>query len=77
MPFTPDLAGGVFDQSAVYAMTTTFEACCWALKLPHRDNPLTEIFARRVVEIARKAERDPERICGLALLALSGDQRTA
>jgi hypothetical protein len=58
-------------------MMTAFRACCWALKLPHRDRPQTEIVARKVVEIAGKGERDPERICGLVLLALKDDKRTA
>jgi hypothetical protein len=36
-----------------------------------------EIVARKVIEVAGTGERDPLRICGLALLALSEDKRTA
>jgi hypothetical protein len=68
---------GVFDQSAIHAMAAAFEACCRALRLEERIDPITEIVARKVIEVAGTGERDPQRICGLVLLALSEDKRTA
>jgi hypothetical protein len=67
---------GVFDQSAIHAMAAAFEACCRALRLEERTDPITEIVARKVVEVAGTGERDPQRICGLVLLALSEDKHS-
>jgi len=67
----------VFDQLAIDAMAAAFEACCRSLRLENRADPMFEIVARKVIEVAGTGERDPLRICGLALLALSEDKRTA
>jgi hypothetical protein len=45
--------------------------------LDDRFDPITEIVARKVIEVAGTGERNPQRICGLVLLALSEDKRTA
>ena len=68
---------GVFDQSAIHTMVAAFEACCRSLRLADRVDPITEIVARKVIEVAGMGERDPQRICGLVLLALSEDKHTA
>ena len=68
---------GVFDESDIHAMVAAFEACCRALRLVERADSITEIVAREVIEVAGTGERDPQRICGLVLLALSEDKRTA
>ena len=67
---------GVFDPSAIEAMTTAYLAVCESLRLASRTDPLTEIIARKVIEIASTGERDPARIRDLTLLALkeSGDR---
>jgi hypothetical protein len=71
MPLTPYLAEAVFDPKAIEAMTAAFEAVCDSLKLLDRDDPITEIVARKVIEVAGTGERDPERIRELVLLALN------
>jgi hypothetical protein len=68
---------GVFDQSAIHAMAAAFDACCRSLRLEERTDPISENVARKVIEVADTGERDPQRICGLVLLALSEDKRTA
>jgi hypothetical protein len=70
MPLTPFLKEATFDPEAIKAMTTAFEAVCEALKLVIRSDPVTEIVARKVIEVAGTGERDPERIRDLVLLAL-------
>jgi hypothetical protein len=46
--------------------------------LVNRADPITEIVARKIIEIAGMGERDPEPICALALLALNeSDERSA
>jgi hypothetical protein len=76
MPLTPYLTGATFDPQAIEAMTAAFEAVCRSLQLLARSDPLTEIVARKVIEVGGTGERDPERIRELVLLALneSGDR---
>ena len=69
-----DSGEGVFDPSAIHAMAAAFEACCRSLRLEDRADPITEIVARKVIDVAGTGERDPQRICGLVLLALSADK---
>ena len=71
MPLTPFLKGGNFDPQAIEAMSAAFEAVCASLQLLNRTDPVTEIVARMVVEVARTGERDPERIRDLVLISLN------
>jgi hypothetical protein len=71
MPLTPFLKEATFDPEAIKAMTTAFEAVCEALQLVIRGDLVTEIVARKVIEVAGTGERDPERIRDLVLLALN------
>jgi hypothetical protein len=70
MPLTPYLKGAVFDPKEIEAMSAAFNAVCDSLQLINRDDPLTQIIARKVVEVAGTGERDPERLCDLVLLAV-------
>jgi hypothetical protein len=77
MPLTPYLAEGVFDPLAVSAMSAAYGAACASLGLVDRTDPLNEIVARKVIEIAGTGERDPQRLTDLVLLAFSADKRIA
>jgi hypothetical protein len=78
MPLTRYLQEGVFDPAAIEVMATAFGAVCKSLQLATRVDPLTEIVARKVIEIAGTGERDPARIHELTLLALqAADKRSA
>jgi hypothetical protein len=78
MPLTRYSQESVFDPEAIEVMATAFGAVCKSLQLATRDDPLTEIVARKVIEIAGTGERDPARIHELALLALrDADERSA
>ena len=70
MSLTPYLKEATFDPEAIKAMTAAFEAVCEALQLATRSDALTEIVARKVIEVAGTGERDPERLRDLVLLAL-------
>jgi hypothetical protein len=52
-------------------MTAAFEAVCRTLQLVDRDDPLTEIVARRVIDVAGTGERDPGRLRELVLMNLN------
>jgi hypothetical protein len=78
MPLTPYLKGAVFEPKAIEAMNTAFEAVCKTLQLLNRDDPLTQLVARTIIDVARSGEHEPQRIHDLALLALKEqDQRSA
>jgi hypothetical protein len=77
MPLRPHLIEGVFDPPAIAAMTAAYEAACASLGLVDKGDPLNEIVARKVIEIASTGERDPRRLSDLALLTLSEDKRIA
>ncbi len=67
MPLTPYLKGTVFEPRAIEAMTAAFEAVCKSLQLLNRDDPIAQIAARKVIDIARTGEHDPQRMHDLVL----------
>jgi hypothetical protein len=71
MPITRYLKEAVFDPKAIESMSTAFEAVCKSLQLVTRDDRITEIIARKVIEVAGTGERDPDRIQELVLLAMN------
>jgi len=79
MPLTRNLVKEfVFEPEAIEPMVAAFKAACHSLQLFDQDDLLTQMVARKVVEVAGAGERDPERLCDLVLLALQeSDQRSA
>jgi hypothetical protein len=77
MPLTSYLDGGVFEPKQIEAMTAAFEAVCNSLQLLNRDDPITEIVARKVIEVAGTGERDPDRLRDLVLTELNQLDRNA
>lgn len=63
MPITPFLKGQVFEPEITRAMGIAFENASKILKLVDRSNPLTELVAAKIIELAAMGERDPERLC--------------
>ena len=61
------LQGGAFDDRAVKAMTTAYEAALRELQLSDRDDPRTDIVARKIIACAQSGELDSTRLCELAL----------
>jgi hypothetical protein len=48
-------------------MTEAFENALRALGLSDRNDPVTEIVAKKIIEISRTGERDPKRLAALAV----------
>ena len=48
-------------------MSAGFVAALGQLGLAERDDPKTMVVAKLVIEFAKSGERDPERLCTLAL----------
>ena len=70
MPIYRLLGESAFDPETVKAMTTAFEDVLRQLDLVDRSDPLTDIVARKIIEIGRRGERDPARIRELAVQEL-------
>jgi hypothetical protein len=66
------LQEAAFDDRAVKAMTTAYDAALHEFNLIDRTDPVTETIARKILDIATLGERDPERICELALKDICG-----
>jgi hypothetical protein len=66
------LQEAAFDDRAVEAMTQAYEAALLQFELADRADPLTELVAGKIIEMARTGERDPARLCELAVRMLKG-----
>ena len=54
------IASGTFDLDEVKAMVAAYESALTDLHLIDRNDPLTEIIARSIVDMAATGGRDPE-----------------
>jgi hypothetical protein len=64
------LQGSAFGPEAVKRIATAYEDALHVLQLADRIDPITEIVAKKIFEIAQTGERDPTRITALALKEL-------
>jgi hypothetical protein len=62
MPIDRLVKEAAFDPEDVQAIVAAYEAALARLGLKDRSDPAAEMVARKIVEIARDGERDPERL---------------
>ena len=77
MPITRFLNGPVFSPADIVILSTAFEDALRALNLTNRDDPTTEIVAKKIIEIAKQGERDPVRLRERAIQALTNEPPAA
>jgi hypothetical protein len=65
---------GTFEPEQVAMLGEVLEDVLQTLGLVDRQDPLTEMVARKVIELAQTGERDPVRLKQLTLEALGGNQ---
>jgi hypothetical protein len=65
----PFFQGAAFDDDATQVMGKAFDACQSVHDNGQRDL-VRQIIAQRIIEVARKGERDPDELCARALQAL-------
>jgi hypothetical protein len=67
-----------FDDEAIRIMEKAFDAACRSLRDSTQSDIVHEVIGRRIVEVARKGERDPIRlrIAGLVALGYEYDEET-
>jgi hypothetical protein len=63
MPIRPHLDGQKFDSETIRVMGLAFEMALVALRLADRGDLANEVLARRIMDLAKAGERDPERLC--------------
>jgi hypothetical protein len=69
------LRQGAFDDVAVKALTEAYDAALRELGLANRADPLAQIMAVQIIEIARMGEHDPTRLRELAIRELRQDEQ--
>jgi hypothetical protein len=63
MPIISYLDGHRFDPETKRIMGVAFEMACVALGLPDRGDLANEIIAKRIIELAKAGERNPDLLC--------------
>jgi hypothetical protein len=71
------LQNAAFEPDDIVRMSTAFEKALIFLGLKDRNDPLTELVAKHIIEIAQTGEKDVEVICTLAISRLKGTDREA
>jgi hypothetical protein len=64
------LQNSAFGPEEIARMTTAYEDALRVLGLTDRADPMTEILAKKIIEIAQTGERDPARICANAVASI-------
>ena len=59
-----------FDPETIRIMTTAYEAARDRLGLVDRSDPLTQLVARKVIEVAQTGVRDPDDLCERVVTAI-------
>jgi hypothetical protein len=60
----------VFDPAATHVMGEAFDCACRSLRGIGQVGRVREIIAKRIIEVAREGERDPDRLSDYALHGL-------
>ena len=63
-----------FDAEATTAMGDAFDRACKELHDRGQPEIVREVIAKRIIVAAKKGERDPERLCALALRSFGFDR---
>lgn len=67
MPITPYLDGMPLDPETRRVMGLAFESTLAALRLADRSDPIVAIVAKKIIELVKSGETNPELLCEQAL----------
>jgi hypothetical protein len=56
-------------------MGMALEKACQCLALIHRNDPLTDILAEKIIILASSGDHDPDRLCNLVLEEFGGSSQ--
>jgi hypothetical protein len=68
------LQQSAFGPEEIGRMTAAYEECLHILELVNRSDPITELLAKHIIEVAQTGERDPSKICSQTLERLGVQQ---
>jgi hypothetical protein len=67
MPIRQYLNGGAFDPEVITAMSAALDEACRRLGAEPRPGLMKETIATRIIELAKRGERDPTKLSAGAL----------
>ena len=67
--------GGGFDADAIAVLIAAYESAVAAIERSGQPRSLCEIAARRIIAMASKGERNPDRLCAAALATVTKSGR--
>jgi hypothetical protein len=70
MPINRVLQGSSLGPDDIRVLNEAYEDALRALHLVDRNDPLTEIVAKKIVEVGRSGVPDPHAMAGMAIKAL-------
>jgi hypothetical protein len=56
-------------------MVEAFASACAKLHDRNLSKLIREIIAERIIDAARRGERDPQRLCSIAIAAMNGERK--
>ena len=71
MSIDRQISGDVFEPAQIAAMSMAFEDMVRSLGLVEQEAPLTEIIAKKIIELARAGEQDAAALRDRVLAALA------
>jgi len=71
------LQQSAFEPDDIERMSAAYESALKCLELKDRNDPLTEIIAKIIIEVAQSGEKHADRICAIALSKIRGTDREA
>jgi hypothetical protein len=71
--FNPIARDSVFEPETTQAMGIAFERACIELRLTDQGDPVSKLIADRIIELAKRGERNPDKLCAQAVRALTRD----
>ena len=76
MPIYRLLRDHAFGPEEIKILGDAFEEALRTLRLVNRDDPATQIVARKIIELAQRGERDPERLrqAAVQFVSQAGEQ---
>jgi hypothetical protein len=73
MPIIGLLQNHAFEPEEIGLLVAVFEDTLREMRLANRSDPITEMVAKKVIELAQTGERDPVRLRERTIAALSGE----
>lgn len=73
--FITPFDASTFDVFATRVMDEAFDTACAELQDSNLSELVRETIAGRIIEAARRGERDPKRLCSIAVFAVRVEQK--